>query len=283
MDCGARVQQCGVLSIDTGLGFFGGINGSSCANSSAPTGCTDQTNPPYRQPRAKVHGLWFETPPYGSSACLHSADWDTACQNQSWVFAPDEYCAEQECDDGLPACYSVKALPACYDGYQGNFSGGARGQLERRYMLWFVNHEWRKHGTCGRQVASTFFGQVCAAAANLTSAIDAYRREGLDNYTDISTIACRLTTDFDHVEVSSVGPDAYGTNGEIRLSACLDAKTGQWHVAPVNDFDRLCGDSEFVRGVREVDLDHLAQSPPTAQGLMAMGGGSGGRRERGVD
>ena len=239
-----------MLAIDTGLGFYGGLNGSKCANSSSPTGCTDQTNPPYSQPRAKVHGLWFETPPYGNSSCLHSHDWDTACQNQSWVFTPEAYCKEQACDSaGIPQCYSVKKLPTCYQGYRGPFAAGAQGELERRYMLWFVNHEWQKHGTCGQQDPTDYFAQVCRLSGPLVRAIDSYRMQGLDNYTDVHAIACKLSKDFDYVEISSTGGSTFGTNGEILLSACLNLATGQWHVAPVSQFERLCGDPAYVRPV----------------------------------
>ena len=29
-------------------------------------------------------------------------------------------------------------------------------------MLWFVNHEWRKHGTCGKESPESYFDQICA-------------------------------------------------------------------------------------------------------------------------
>jgi len=29
-------------------------------------------------------------------------------------------------------------------------------------MLWFVNHEWRKHGTCGKESPKSYFDQICA-------------------------------------------------------------------------------------------------------------------------
>ena len=66
MYCGTTVKQCGVLAIDTGLGTYGGIGGAIADN--VNTGGTDQTNPPYSLPEAKVHGLWFEGPPYGVCA-----------------------------------------------------------------------------------------------------------------------------------------------------------------------------------------------------------------------
>lgn len=251
MDCGPHVQQCGVLSIDTGLGFYGGLFGWNCPNATFPTGCTDQTHPPYAQPLAKVHGLWFETPPYGNSQCLNSTDWETACEDQSWVFAPAAYCEEQTCDNGIPTCYSMKEIPPCYDGYQGAFAPGAEGELQRRYMLWFVNHEWRKHGTCGWQNATDFFAQVCQLVAPLTSAIDRYRMQGLSDYTQIRTIACKLFAEFEFVEVSSHAPNTHGTSGEISVSACLNSKKGRWQVVPVSQFDEACGDPSYLRPPRE--------------------------------
>ena len=128
MNCGRTVRQCGVLAIDTGLGTYGGLGGA-IDKDNANSGETDQTNPPYELPGAKVHGLWFEGPPYGDSYCwdiygtsnsyIPGEEWvlpeypgtAQSCEDQDWVFDPEAYCASNKCDSAyaIPSCYNVKA------------------------------------------------------------------------------------------------------------------------------------------------------------------------------
>lgn len=242
MDCGANVRQCGVLAVDTGLGFFGGLGGAGCPGSDKRTGCTDGIHPPYSLPSARVHGLWPQTAPYGTSECVPSSDYGTACQNQAWVFAPEAFCKTESCQDGVPSCYSAKSLPPCYDMYQGPFSEGEVGQLQRRYMLWFVNHEWQKHGRCaGLPNPTSFFSQVCDLVGPIKDAVDSYRLEGLNNYTDVHTIACKLDASFSDVEVVAHDKSSFGTSGEILISACRSPRDGKWRLAPTSRFHEVCG------------------------------------------
>ena len=39
-------------------------------------------------------------------------------------------------------------------------------------MLWFVNHEWRKHGTCGKETPDSYFEQICALSAPIVAKVN---------------------------------------------------------------------------------------------------------------
>ena len=42
-------------------------------------------------------------------------------------------------------------------------------------MLWFVNHEWRKHGTCGKETPDSYFEQICALSAPIVAKVNELR------------------------------------------------------------------------------------------------------------
>ena len=129
MLCGEGVAVCGVLALMTGLGS-GAQNVSGGAI--------------YGHPRPVVHGLWPETPPYGTSQCL------------------------------LPSRpQGPKHIYSCFACVAGDDNCTASHQDA------FQQHEWSKHGRCAAAPdADHYFLRLCELArwplANLTAA----RREG---------------------------------------------------------------------------------------------------------
>jgi hypothetical protein len=119
MDCGAGVPLCGTLVLETGKG----------------SGNYDHSEP-------VVHGLWPETPSYGSSQCI----------------PPDN-----------PA--DATTVFSCYN---------TAGETEDD-ALWFQDHEWDKHGKCtGVKDVSDFFNQVCSLSAGPLKIMDAARAADMD-------------------------------------------------------------------------------------------------------
>jgi len=101
MSCGSAAL-CGVLALESGLG----------------TGL-------YHHAEPSVHGLWPETPPYGSSRCIHPKS----------KVAPS-------------------SLPSCYR----NQEAAKDPEHEKE----FVDHEWTKHGSCaGTSNGKNYFQQIC--------------------------------------------------------------------------------------------------------------------------
>ena len=101
-------------------------------------------------------------------------------------------------------------------------------------MLWFVNHEWRKHGTCGKETPDSYFEQICALSAPIVAKVNELRAVGMDDYTYLDDIACQVDFMSDDIELFSHGRNTDGpegrSNGEFMVSACLDP-SGIWHLA----------------------------------------------------
>ena len=101
-------------------------------------------------------------------------------------------------------------------------------------MLWFVNHEWRKHGTCGKETPDSYFEQICALSAPIVAKVNELRAAGMDDYTYLDDIACQVDFMSDDIELFSHGRNTDGpegrSNGEFMVSACLDP-SGTWHLA----------------------------------------------------
>lgn len=120
MDCGDGVALCGVLALEMGTG-----------------------DGYYKHPRAAVHGLWPQVPPYGTSKCMRPT-----------VSSADP--------NGLVSCYKPQSA-----------SESARHQVQ------FETHEWEKHGTCaGAQDASHYFNQICKLSARPLQIMDGVRASG---------------------------------------------------------------------------------------------------------
>ncbi|CAE7630906.1 unnamed protein product [Symbiodinium sp. CCMP2592] len=120
MDCGDGVALCGVLALEMGTG-----------------------DGYYKHPRAAVHGLWPQVPPYGTSKCMRPT-----------VSSADP--------NGLVSCYKPQSA-----------SESARNQVQ------FETHEWEKHGTCaGAQDASHYFTQICKLSARPLEIMDGIRATG---------------------------------------------------------------------------------------------------------
>jgi len=118
LDCGPDVEVCGVLALEMGTG-----SGA------------------YHHPHPVVHGLWPETPSFGTSKCEYPED---------------------------PA--SPRRIYPCY-----NTQGSSNAALS------FQRHEWEKHGRCaGVDDADDFFRQVCALAEGPLQVMDGARASGLD-------------------------------------------------------------------------------------------------------
>mmetsp|Transcript_65538 Transcript_65538/g.156662 ORF Transcript_65538/g.156662 Transcript_65538/m.156662 type:complete len:284 (+) Transcript_65538:79-930(+) len=101
MSCGSAAL-CGVLALETGLGS--GL---------------------YHHAEPSVHGLWPETPPYGTSRCIRPKS----------KVAPS-------------------SLPSCYR----NQEAAKDPEHEKE----FVDHEWTKHGSCAGTInGKNFFQQIC--------------------------------------------------------------------------------------------------------------------------
>lgn len=95
----------------------------------------------YHHPHPVVHGLWPETPSFGTSKCEYPED---------------------------PA--SPRRIYPCY-----NTQGSSNAALS------FQRHEWEKHGRCaGVDDADDFFRQVCALAEGPLQVMDGARASGLD-------------------------------------------------------------------------------------------------------
>ena len=108
MDCGGA-KLCGVLALQMGTG-----EGA------------------YSSPVTRVHGLWPQVPPYGTSECK----------------APKS--AE------MPA-----HLAPCYRPV---------GSQNYSHEMWFEGHEWEKHGMCaGMRDAGDYFHQICPRIATFMS------------------------------------------------------------------------------------------------------------------
>lgn len=100
MDCGGA-KLCGVLALQMGTGE--GV---------------------YSTPEARVHGLWPQVPPYGSSECK----------------APES----AQMPTQLAPCYRPV------------------GSQDYSHEMWFEGHEWEKHGMCaGMKDAEDYFHQIC--------------------------------------------------------------------------------------------------------------------------
>ena len=97
----------------------------------------------------------------------------------------------------------------------------------------FETHEWEKHGVCaGVKNADDFFTQICALSAAPLAAMKS---------SNASLAAMNAAVTAAGYEVFYVDADA--TTSQLMLSACLNQKTGQWHLANVTDFGNVCGSS----------------------------------------
>lgn len=125
MSCGGA-HMCGVLSVESGLGV--GY---------------------YKHDAPAVHGLWPQTPPFGTSPCIPPAS-----------MRPRK----------------AGALPDCFDYASPNPD----------HERWFVEHEWVKHGVCaGVASEDDYYAQICELSAAPLAVMAAARAAGGDFFKDV--------------------------------------------------------------------------------------------------
>ena len=185
----AKTNVCGLLAIDTGYSDLSSIN----------------FKPEYYHPdQPRVHGLWPQTLPYGTSDCK-----------------------SPEIDDDPTFLFS------CYDLPQTSTTMSA---------LDFEIYEWNAHGKCsGTKNAIDYFTQVCDLSYGPLSKIQDFINF---NWHDMKTKGLFYTGTLADAELALIaaGYEVYYTNiknGQLSLTVCLRSD-GIWIFSKVADFAINC-------------------------------------------
>lgn len=156
----------------------------------------------YQNKYPGVHGLWPETAPYGNSVCVAP----------SGSYTPPS-----------------KVYP-CYI----HANGGNNASI-----ITFEQHEWSGshggggHGLCaGVEDADDYFEQICLLSAPpLKLIVDAWAAAGDKTFAIAQNAMAKA-----NIEVFSTD-----SHDQLSLSACLNSDSGDWSLAAIADFPRVCG------------------------------------------
>ena len=246
MECGARVNVCGIITLESGLGD--GV---------------------YAHKEPSVHGLWPEVGTYGTSSCIAPSQ-STADPTRVYscyecvggarpVPPPAKHCVHICLSS--PSSFSSRPspgllLPLLTSGITGTTAAG---------QLAFETHEWGKHGVCaGVKDANDYFAQICNISADPVATMKTVR----DNGGDLAAMQAALVA----ANYSVWSVDA--ANEQLELSACLKQGpiASDWIIAAVADFEDACG-SDTPKP--PAPAPGPAPGPPTPPGKTCVPGAHG--------
>lgn len=160
---------------------------------------------------AGVNGLWPQRGDNGNSECVEPA------HQNCFIGCP----AHGDGDIG-PNDKCCNALYECFE----HADEGRKG-----YARWLEGHIWNTHGHCaGLRDSDDYFGQVCQLSARLLGII---RANSDKSFEETKTIIENSDKYFEVFDVT--------LQSQILLSACLNSASGEWILAPVSEFERVCG------------------------------------------